>query len=173
MLGDPYSPLMNKLGGGSSMSYPLGVFCVVSDVVGQRQEGKMAEKRESNPRNTLWHSHDFQSCPFGHSGISPRNVNIKDIRKTNAGQGETMIARENPAEHKSGFVAVAGRPNVGKSTLVNRIMRTELSIVTAKAQTTRNRITAIHTLSGAQMVLQDTPGSRGKDTLTARWWLPR
>jgi GTP-binding protein Era len=69
-----------------------------------------------------------------------------------------MMTNENPAEHKSGFVAVAGRPNVGKSTLVNRIMRTELSIVTAKAQTTRNRITAIHTLPNAQMVLQDTPG---------------
>jgi GTPase len=68
------------------------------------------------------------------------------------------MANGNPAVHKSGFVAVAGRPNVGKSTLVNRIMRTELSIVTAKAQTTRNRITAIHTLSDAQMVLQDTPG---------------
>jgi len=65
---------------------------------------------------------------------------------------------ENPVAHKSGFVAVAGRPNVGKSTLVNRIVRAELSIVTPKAQTTRNRITAIHTLPDAQLVLQDTPG---------------
>lgn len=65
---------------------------------------------------------------------------------------------ENPSQHKSGFVAVAGRPNVGKSTIVNRITGTELSIVTAKAQTTRNRITAIHSRPDAQMVLHDTPG---------------
>lgn len=61
-------------------------------------------------------------------------------------------------EHRFGFVAVAGRPNVGKSTLVNRIMGTELAIVTPKAQTTRNRISAMYTTPQVQMVLQDTPG---------------
>lgn len=61
-------------------------------------------------------------------------------------------------EFRSGFVAVAGRPNVGKSTLVNRITGQELCIVTKKAQTTRNRITAIHTLDEAQLILVDTPG---------------
>lgn len=61
-------------------------------------------------------------------------------------------------KHRSGFVAVAGRPNVGKSTLINRIMGTELSIVTPKAQTTRHRISAFYTVEGAQMILQDTPG---------------
>jgi len=61
-------------------------------------------------------------------------------------------------DHRCGFVAVAGRPNVGKSTLVNRILGRELTIVTSKPQTTRNRITAIHSLPKAQMILQDTPG---------------
>ncbi len=63
-----------------------------------------------------------------------------------------------PVEHRSGFVAVVGRPNVGKSTLVNRIMGTELSIVTSKAQTTRHRVSAIYTVPDAQMILLDTPG---------------
>ncbi|MFH1116075.1 MAG: GTPase Era [Pseudomonadota bacterium] len=63
-----------------------------------------------------------------------------------------------PVEHRSGFVAVVGRPNVGKSTLVNRIMGRELSIVTPKAQTTRHRVSAIYTVPDAQMILLDTPG---------------
>ena len=70
--------------------------------------------------------------------------------------------------YRSGFVAVLGRPNVGKSTLVNRIVGRELCIVTPKAQTTRHRITAIHTLSNAQMVLQDTPGIHEPATLLNR-----
>jgi GTPase len=66
---------------------------------------------------------------------------------------------DRPAEeYRSGFVAVAGRPNVGKSTLVNRILGTDLSIVTRKAQTTRHRITAIHSMDRAQIILLDTPG---------------
>ncbi len=61
-------------------------------------------------------------------------------------------------EFKAGFAALAGRPNVGKSTLVNRIMDMELSIVTPKAQTTRNRINAIYTVDHAQIIFQDVPG---------------
>lgn len=69
-----------------------------------------------------------------------------------------MTDKNTKPDHRCGFVAVAGRPNVGKSTLVNRILGRELTIVTSKPQTTRNRITAIHSLPKAQMILQDTPG---------------
>ncbi|WHQ36729.1 GTPase Era [Spiroplasma sp. SV19] len=59
---------------------------------------------------------------------------------------------------KSGFVAIVGRPNVGKSTLLNTILNNKVAIVTAKAQTTRNRIQGIYNDKEAQIVFMDTPG---------------
>lgn len=58
----------------------------------------------------------------------------------------------------SGFVAIIGRPNVGKSTLLNRIVGQKVAIMSDKAQTTRNRIQGIYTTDEAQMVFIDTPG---------------
>lgn len=63
-----------------------------------------------------------------------------------------------PPDHKSGFVAVIGRPNVGKSTLVNRFVGQKVSIVSPKPQTTRNRILGILTTEHVQVILVDTPG---------------
>ncbi|MBO6161316.1 MAG: GTPase Era [Bacteroidales bacterium] len=61
-------------------------------------------------------------------------------------------------EHRAGFVGIVGNPNVGKSTLMNALVGEKLSIVTAKAQTTRHRIMGIVNTEDTQIVYSDTPG---------------
>ena len=60
--------------------------------------------------------------------------------------------------HRAGVVAILGRPNAGKSTLLNELLGEKLAIVTAKPQTTRSRLLGILTLDDAQLLLLDTPG---------------
>lgn len=61
-------------------------------------------------------------------------------------------------KHRSGFVNIVGNPNVGKSTLMNRLVGEKISIITAKAQTTRHRIIGIVNTADCQAVYSDTPG---------------
>ena len=74
-----------------------------------------------------------------------------------------------PADFRSGFVSILGRPNVGKSTLLNQLLGEKIAIVSPRPQTTRNRIMGIKTVPGGQILLLDTPGiHRARSLLNRR-----
>src|SRR5690242_19899343 len=68
-------------------------------------------------------------------------------------------------KHRAGFVTILGRPNAGKSTLLNQLLGAKLAIVASKPQTTRTSIQGVLTLPEAQIVFVDTPGIHKSDTL--------
>jgi len=71
---------------------------------------------------------------------------------------EPFVSEELPEDHRSGFVAVLGKPNVGKSTLINAFVGQKIAIISSKPQTTRRRLRGILTLPRAQIIFIDTPG---------------
>jgi len=83
-------------------------------------------------------------------------------------KGRTVEANFVAQGFKSGFVAVVGRPNAGKSTLVNRLVGEKVAIVTSRPQTTRNRIQGIVNRPDTQVVLVDTPGLHRPDSVLGR-----
>jgi GTP-binding protein Era len=87
------------------------------------------------------------------------------------GWGLTENKEEAPGKRpasRAGFVAIVGRPNAGKSTLLNRVVGQKVAIVTAKPQTTRNRIQGIVTRPEGQVVFIDTPGLHEADSALGR-----
>ena len=84
----------------------------------------------------------------------------------NSGSAEAQSGRKE--KYRSGFVAIVGRPNAGKSTLLNRLVGQKVAIVTSKPQTTRNRIQGIVTEPGGQIVFIDTPGLHAADSALGR-----
>ena len=75
-----------------------------------------------------------------------------------------------PQDYRCGFIAIVGRPNVGKSTLMNHLIGQKISITSKKAQTTRHKVTGIYTTPAAQFVFVDNPGfqTRHRNALNDR-----
>ena len=93
-------------------------------------------------------------------------MNDRETHTPDTNALEPRVTETNaPSGFRSGFVAVVGRPNVGKSTLVNRIVGRKVAIVSDKPQTTRNEIRGVRTTDHNQIVFLDTPGVHRPRTL--------
>jgi len=84
------------------------------------------------------------------------------MRKPRTRTTSAAVADREDADFRCGLIAIVGRPNVGKSTLVNRLVGARVTITSRKAQTTRHRVSGIVTSADAQFVFVDTPGFQTK-----------
>jgi GTP-binding protein Era len=84
-----------------------------------------------------------------------------------------MTSNQQPAGYRAGYTAIIGRPNVGKSTLVNALVGSKISIVSSKPQTTRHRMLGIASFPEGQLVLVDTPGIHAKQSRAMNRYMNR
>eukprot|EP00884_Botryococcus_braunii_P000851 jgi/Botrbrau1/10767/Bobra.180_2s0031.2 len=92
------------------------------------------------------------------STLTEGDPNVQEILDNQYGVLTDEMLSQEPPGHRSGYMAIVGRPNAGKSTLLNALLGQKLSIVTAKAQTTRHRVLGIISEDDFQLICLDTPG---------------
>lgn len=92
------------------------------------------------------------------SGMDAPATETPDTETLDMETGGLVDPLETPPNHRSGFVAVIGRPNVGKSTLLNRLLGQKIAITSPKPQTTRDQLLGIYTTENMQVMFLDTPG---------------
>src|SRR6185436_237424 len=132
--------------------------CCLSRGTCRRDESARSRHIPARPRRTPVRLRLLSSAPGRAFGPHPRGW-----------ARETLRPEPTEPRMRSGFVAVAGRPNVGKSTLVNALSGGKVAIVSDKPQTTRQRIFGIANGDDYQLVLADLPGfQRPQDALTER-----
>jgi GTP-binding protein Era len=98
----------------------------------------------------------------------PKKKQYTQDAETRETGGSAEVHSGRKEKYRSGFVAIVGRPNAGKSTLLNRLVGQKVAIVTSKPQTTRNRIQGIVTRPEGQIVFIDTPGLHSADSALGR-----
>ncbi|CAM6124716.1 unnamed protein product [Calypogeia fissa] len=124
------------------LSYSSGGYVVSADSTSRPKPPVFVLKKPQKPQRT---------APGSDENETSRN----SLFEAEGSEDDRFSVGEN---HKSGYVALIGKPNVGKSTLLNQIIGQKLSIVTSKPQTTRHRILGICSTPEYQIILYDTPG---------------